>query len=221
MYCSLSRSQGIFPLMTVAQRSRKWTVEEFLAWHERQEERYELVGGYPVLKREPMAVVLPGATAPTMMTGASLRHNKVSSNLSRIVGNQLRGSPCNSFVNDAAVETAVNQIRYPDLVVDCATPVDQGYILRQPKLVVEILSATTKTFDLTGKITEYWQIASVVHVLLVDPDRLRVQLHTRHGGGTPTVRILLNSDDVFELPEIGVTLRLGEIFEGLAPVTEQ
>jgi Uma2 family endonuclease len=207
--------------MTIAQKQRKWTVAEFLAWHEHQEERYELVAGVPVLKRAPVPVMLPGATAPTMMTGASLRHNKVSANLSRLIGNQLRSGPCNVFVNDAAVETAVDQIRYPDLVVDCSTRVDQGYLLQQPKLVSEILSPSTKTFDLTGKITEYWQIVSISDVLIVDPDRLRVQLHTRGVNGAPTVRIFSDGDDVVDIPEIGVTLALSDIFEGLAPVTDQ
>lgn len=207
--------------MTIAQKQRKWTVDEFLAWHEHQEEKYELVNGIPVLKRTPVAVTLPGDTAPTMMTGASLRHNKVGSNLSRLVGNQLRGGPCNAFSNDAAVKTAVDQIRYPDLVVDCDTRVDQGYILERPKLVVEILSPTTKTFDLAGKITEYWQLQTLTHVLIIDPEKLRIQLHTRYSGEAPTVRIFSDGDDTFEIPEIGVNLTLSDIFEGLAPVTDQ
>jgi Uma2 family endonuclease len=28
--------------------SRRWTVEEFFAWQERQPERYELVDGFPI-----------------------------------------------------------------------------------------------------------------------------------------------------------------------------
>lgn len=160
--------------MTVAQKQRKWTVEEFFAWHELQEERYELIAGVPVLKRQPVPVTLPGASAPTMMTGASLRHNKVNENLTRLFGNQLRGDPCNVFANDAAVRIGPDQVRYPDVVVDCQTRPDTGYVLEHPRLVVEILSPSTKNFDLAGKMTEYWQVESLVYVLIVDSDQLRV-----------------------------------------------
>ncbi len=206
--------------MTVAQKQRKWTVEEFFVWLESQEESYELIAGYPVLKRQPVPVSLPGQTAPTMMTGASQRHNTVNSNLSRVVGNQLRGGPCKAFANDAAVETGRDQIRYPDLVIDCLTRPDEGYILKHPKLIVEILSPSTKNFELVGKVTEYWQIQTLTYVLIIDPDQLRVQLHTRSGNGTPTLQAFDNQEDTIELPELDVTLKLSEIFEGLAPASD-
>lgn len=206
--------------MTVAHKQPKWTIDEFLAWHERQEERYELVDGVPVLKRDAVAVSLPDASAPMMMTGASRRHNKVNGNLARLVGNQLQGSPCGAFANDAAVRTGPNQIRYPDLVVDCGTKLDDGYIFENPRLVAEILSPSTKSFDLAGKITEYWQIATISHVLIVDPETLRVQLHTRQPGQSPTLKIFADAE-AFEIPDIGIVLRLSDIFAGLAPVAEQ
>ena len=207
--------------MTVAHKQPKWTVDEFLAWHERQEEKYELVDGVPVLKRDAVAVTLPGASAPMMMTGASRRHNKVNGNLARLVGNQLQGSPSDAFANDAAVKTGPNQIRYPDLVVDCDTKLDGGFVFENPKLVAEILSPSTRSFDLAGKITEYWQIPTIAHVLIVDPDKLRVQLHTRQPGQTPTLRIFADADDSFDIPGMGIVLRLADIFAGLAPVAEQ
>ena len=207
--------------MTIAQKQRKWTVDEFFAWNEHQEEKYELIDGVPTLKRAPVPIVLPGATAPVMMTGASRRHNMASGNLFRVVGNQLRGGPCKAFANDAAVKTGPAQIRFPDLVVDCGTTIDDGFIFENPKLVAEVLSPSTRTFDLAGKITEYWQIATIAHVLIVDPEKLRIQLHTRRSGEAPTIRIFSDGDDAFEIPEIGVALKLADIFEGLTPVAEQ
>jgi Uma2 family endonuclease len=207
--------------MTVVQTQRKWTIDEFFAWNEHQEEKYELVDGVPMLKRLPVAVTLPGATAPTMMTGASRRHNRVNSNLSRLFGNQLRDGRCSAYVSDAAVKTAENQIRFPDLVVDCGTKIDGGFTFEHPILVAEVLSPSTRTFDLAGKITEYWRVQTIRHVMIIDPDKLRVQLHTRRSGEAPTVVIFSDSQDVIDIPEIGVTLALADIFEGLASVTEQ
>lgn len=207
--------------MTVVQTQRKWTIDEFFAWNEHQEEKCELVGGVPTPKRVPVAVMLPGQTAPTMMTGASRRHNKVNSNLARLFGNQLHGGPCSACVNDAAVKTAEDQIRFPDLVIDCGTRMDGGYIFDHPKLLAEILSPATRTFDLAGKLTECWRIETIRSVMVIDPDHLRLQLHTRCPGEAPALGIFSDPEDAVAFPEIGVTLRLGDIFEGLAPVSEQ
>lgn len=206
--------------MTIAQKQRKWTVDEFFSWNEHQEEKYELIDGVPTLKRSPVPVVLPGETAAVMMTGANRRHNMASGNLFQLVRNHLRGGSCNAFANDAAVKTGPAQIRFPDLVVDCGTNIDDGFIFENPRLVAEVLSPSTRVFDLASKITEYWQIATLAHVLIVDPDKFRVQLHSRHPGEAPAVRIFSNSDDVIEIPEIGVVLKLADIFEGLAPTKE-
>ncbi len=207
--------------MTVARKQRKWTVDEFFAWNEFQEEKFELVDGVPVLKRMPVPVMLPGASAPIMMTGAGRRHNKASGNLFQLIADQLRGGPCNAFVNDAAVKTSLNQIRFPDLVVDCGTPLDDGFIFENPRLVAEILSPSTRSFDLAEKITEYWRIATIAHILIVDPAKLRVQLHARHGGEAPTVRVFSNAEDTIDIPDLKITLKLADLFEGLAPAPEQ
>lgn len=201
--------------MPIAQKQRKWTVEEFLTWHEGQEERYELVGGIPVLKRSPVPLASEGQSGPTMMTGASRRHNKISGNLLRRVSEQLDSTGCDAFANDAAVRTAPDQIRYPDLVVDCGTRLDDGYIFEHPKLVAEILSPSTRSFDLAGKITEYWRIDTLAYILVVDPEQQRAQLHMRQHGGTPTLHLFAGSDDLIDLPDISVTLRLGDLFAGL------
>lgn len=206
--------------MTVARRQQKWTVEEFFAWHELQEERYELVAGYPVLKRQAVPVLLPGQSAPTMMTGASRRHNQVNINLSSLIAAQLRGGQCGAFANDAAVRTAHDQLRYPDLVVDCGTPIDGGYVFEHPRLVAEILSPSTRSFDLAQKMTEYWRIEGLGYILIIDPEQQRAQLHERQAGRSATVHLYDAADDGIELPDIGVSLRLGDIFAGLPPASK-
>lgn len=206
--------------MTAAAKSRKWTVEEFFAWHEKQEDRYELVGGYPVLRNVPVRILLEGADAPTMMTGANRRHNLVNSNLSRLVGNQLQGGPCRGFSKDAAVRTTADQNRYPDLVLDCGTMLDDGYILQKAALVADVLSPSTKGFDLFAKVTEYWAIETLKYVLIVDPETRRAQLHSRGRHGAPTLRVFGDLDDSIELPELGISLSLAGMFAGLPPIED-
>lgn len=206
--------------MTVAQKQPKWTEEEFLAWHERQEEKYELVNGLPVLKWPPVPVTLPGDTSPTMMTGASRRHNQINGNLYSGIKGQLAGSGCKVFTSDAAVRTAANQMRYPDVIVDCGTQLDAGYVFEHPRMVAEVLSPSTRNFDLARKVTEYWQIEGMVYILIVDPERQRAQLHVRQAGESPRLHVFEEPGDTIDMPEIGVALRLADVFEGLPPASE-
>ena len=206
--------------MTAAQKQPKWSVEEFLAWHERQEEKYEMVNGVPVLQWPPVPVTLPGATAPTMMTGASRRYNQINGNLYSGIKRQLVGSGCKAITCGAGVRTAANQLRYPDVVVDCGTPLDEGYVFEHPRLVAEVLSPSARSFDLARNVTEYWQIDGMVYILIVDPERRRAQLHIRQAGESPRLHVFEEPGDTIDLPEIGVALRLADIFEGLPPARE-
>ena len=74
--------------------TRPWTLDEFFAWQAGEEERYELVNGFPA----------------KMMTGASNRHDVVTSNIQGELRNRLKGKPCRPFTGDGAVETLPGQV---------------------------------------------------------------------------------------------------------------
>lgn len=99
--------------------ARRWTVQEFFAWQERQEARYELVGGVPV---RPMA-------------GARNVHDDIVVNLLAEFRTRLRGGPCRPFTGDGSIETLPGQIRRPDLGVDCGARDPNGLTAAEPRLV--------------------------------------------------------------------------------------
>ncbi|AWN47860.1 hypothetical protein DK419_17305 [Methylobacterium terrae] len=108
---------------------RRWSVQEFFAWQERQDERYELVGGVPV---RPMA-------------GARNVHDDVVVNLVAEFRTRLRGKPCRPFTGDGSVETLPGQIRRPDLGVDGGTRGPNGLTAAEPRRVAGL----DRTIDLT------------------------------------------------------------------------
>src|SRR5262249_9944902 len=91
---------------------RKWTIEEFFAWQERQPERYELVDGFPT----------------RMMAGAKNLHDDIVVNVLAELRNQLRGGGCRPFTSDGSVETKPGQIRRPTSASTAVTG-----IRRQPR----------------------------------------------------------------------------------------
>ncbi|HUC72726.1 MAG TPA: Uma2 family endonuclease [Stellaceae bacterium] len=74
------------------------SLKEFLAWEREQPERYEYAG------------------VITMMTGGSLDHSTIASNLWAALRERLRASGCRAFRGDTRI-IANSAIRYPDLSV--------------------------------------------------------------------------------------------------------
>ena len=71
--------------------------------------------------------------------------------------------------------------RYPDVVVACH-PFDlrgNDQLIRQPRLIVEVLSTSTEKADRGSKWQRYRKIPSLIYYLLVDQYKVPVDLFSR------------------------------------------
>jgi len=149
-----------------------------------------------------------------MMAGANQRHQTIAANIFLSLGGQLRGKGCRPTASDTAVATSAENVRYPDVVVDCGPREDTSMYATTPTMVIEVLSPTTRHFDSHKKLGEYLDHPDIMCVLLVDPDGACAILHRRDQDGW--VRTLFEDlDDVIDLPEIGAYLSLRDVYEGL------
>lgn len=179
---------------------RSMTPEEFFAWQLDQEERYELVDGVPVPLRG--------------MTGASDAHDAVAVNILGLLWNQLRGGPCRVATADTAVRTSIRGIRRPDVTVECA-PIDRtSYEAHAPKLVVEVLSPSTRQMDRIRKVEEYKRLPTLTGIMLVEPGLAQV-LVLRRDGAEWRDEAYAGLHAVVPLPEIGASLTLRDLYEGV------
>ena len=145
---------------------RRMTVAEFFAWEPGDEERYELVDGRPV-----------------KMTGARRRHDRIVGNLNRVLGTQLLDSPYIVFTPDTAVLIPNGNVRRPDAGIDSGRDDDNLMHADIPRLVVEVVSPSTRKSDLGEKLAEYKTIDSLHHILLIDPDKPEVTHWSRSRTG--------------------------------------
>ncbi|MBV9078304.1 MAG: Uma2 family endonuclease [Methylobacteriaceae bacterium] len=175
--------------------------EEFYVWGETQEDRYELVDGYPV--------PLHG------MAGASRRHDGIVFNILVALGVRLRGRPCQGFTADTAVRTSAGRRRRPDAGVDCGERRDDAHEASEPRVVVEVLSPSTKAIDLLVKLDEYRAVPSLQEIVIVDPDAPQARLWFREAGGAWEARLVEELEASIELPSLGLALPLREIYEGI------
>src|SRR5271167_459644 len=72
--------------MSVPERKLDMSVEEYLDFEAKSEERHEYLDGQVFA-----------------MSGATLRHNIISDNIHSLIKEHLKGSPCRSFIIDVKV----------------------------------------------------------------------------------------------------------------------
>jgi Uma2 family endonuclease len=181
--------------MNIALR-KPWTVDEFLAWEERQELRYEFDGVRPVA-----------------MVGGTVNHNVIIGNVFALLRERLRGRPCRVFAETMKIEVA-GRIRYPDVVVSCSPVAGNATVLPDPVVVFEVLSEGTYRTDWYDKNEEYRDTPSVVRYVMLEQETLHATMFSREG--ERWIGTLLGADAVIDMPEIGVALKLVDAYEGVA-----
>lgn len=171
---------------------------EFLAWVERQPERWELWDG-----------------VARMMTGGSLNHSRLSRNALTALATRLGPGPCEAFGSDAAVVLGPRRVAYPDISVSCEP--EDGMSVAHPVVIIEVLSPSTASYDLDEKASAYRRIASLRHLVFVRQERVSVQhLHRDAGGEDFTLTDLDRIDGILDLAAIGVGIILAELYARVA-----
>ncbi|MBM3929233.1 MAG: Uma2 family endonuclease, partial [Sphingomonadales bacterium] len=92
-----------------------------------------------------------------MIAGGTRDHARVQMNLYRFLGAALRGLGCRPFGSDMGVRSVDLSLRYPDVTVDCAGSDGPGddRVLTAPRVIIEVLSPSTRDHDLKDKPPEY------------------------------------------------------------------
>ena len=114
------------------------------------------------------------------------------------------------------VRVAADIYYYPDVMVACDPPGSDPYIREQPRLVVEVISPSTKRIDRQEKRLAYAGIASLEAYLLIHTDRRRVEIMRRRPDGGWVLSVHTEPDEPIDLPAVDLTLTVAEIYRGIA-----
>lgn len=141
------------------------------------------------------------------MAGAHSNHNRLTATLIRKIGNHLDGKQCQPYASDMKVKIGT-KFFYPDVLVDCSD-ID-GYFTENPKLIIEVLSKSTRRTDKTIKLMAYTQIPSLEEYVLIDQDMVEIEVLQRNEGWIPKSYYL---GDSVTFTSIGLTLSVEAIYE--------
>jgi len=178
--------------------TRLLSFEDFLEIEEASDVRHEFVGG-----------VLYA------MAGATQRHNIIATNIIYVLIPAARTNGCRVFPSNLLTRIRDDAGYYPDISVACDPGDTHERFIEQPCLVVEITSPSSVDCDQREKLLLYRGIQSLQTYLVVFQDQRRVIRHWRDtAGGWHKDEIA--GDGSIEVPCPGTTLRLGDIYLGVA-----
>ncbi len=176
---------------------KRMTLDEFLAWDDGTDQRYELVDGVPV------------AMAPTRPA-----HGTLVGTLSGHLFMALQKRPPCRVQIEAGVRSPLRAESWfeADLAVTCA-PIDPDRAdIADPVLIVEILSPSTESHDRRRKLPVYRALPSVREILLVAQDEYYAELHRRLEGDRWLTDLVRGPEAVLRLDSVGLDLPLAALY---------
>jgi Uma2 family endonuclease len=174
---------------------RLYSLEEYFAFCEKQEGRFEFVNGEII-----------------EMAGETTTSNRIAGNIHRYLGNILEDGPYMLLQNAVKLRVEEDRVfRIPDFLV-CEEKGDAYRYATDPLLIVEVLSESTATTDRVDKLHEYCLMPSLKYYLIVEQAKCSVEVYI-HDDDRWYVEFYNKMEDVIKLPFFDIELPLSAIYK--------
>jgi Uma2 family endonuclease len=178
----------------------RYTYEQYLAREEAAEYRSEFYRG------EIFA-----------MAGGSPRHSEIAINISTSLRGKLRGAGCRPYGSDLRIRVAKNGLAtYPDVSVVCGElqlHADDQNAITNPKVIFEVLSKSTESYDRGKKFDLYRDLESLQEYVLVSQTEPLVERYVRQPDESWNLTVFKGLEAILDLPSVACSLPLAEIYE--------
>ncbi|MEM6433490.1 MAG: Uma2 family endonuclease [Cyanobacteria bacterium P01_D01_bin.115] len=149
------------------------------------------------------------------MAGGSDSHSRLCINLLTEINLHLRGSNRQFFAGDVKVNYTDDFFYYPDAFVTCDPhDLEDRYVKRYPKLIVEVLSPSTEEFDRGIKFEDYQHLASLDEYMLIAQDHRQVECW-RRSPQDGWQSVVYEGNDAVVLQSISLTIPLAVLYQGV------
>jgi Uma2 family endonuclease len=191
--------------------NRMYTLEEYLEFEERAEDKHEYIAGriYPL---------------ETAMAGGEMAHAQLTINLGALMHSRLPKG-CIGLSSDMKIRIEEVDINtYADLTIVCGEPQfvphpkGKRLLLLNPKVIFEVLSESTEPYDRGEKWKSYQSIPTLTNYLLVYSDQHFIEHYERTADGWRYTHSL-GLEDKVQIENLKTTLLLAEVYRdvSLAP----
>jgi Uma2 family endonuclease len=151
------------------------------------------------------------------MSGATLRHNRVAMNCGYRLMRALDGQKCQPFNSDTKLRIhrfGATRFYYPDLQVVCDSNPPTSVYQDSPVLIIEVLSPSTRRYDLDEKMNAHLQIPSLqCYIVLEQHQPIAIVMRRSEGGFLR--QVIEGVDDAIPLPFLGFELAMRDLYDGI------
>lgn len=177
-----------------------YSAEEYLLFEETAEEKHEYENG------EIFA-----------MSGGSYRHGLIAGNFLRRLQELLDSKNCTAVGSDVKVDAAEHKSYvYPDAMVICGRPefaAGRQDVVRNPVLIVEVLSDSTESYDRGRKFKKYQSLPAFREYVLVSQTEPVVETYFRQDDHQWLYTLTEGMDATIRLQTIDSQISLGAIYQ--------
>ena len=152
------------------------------------------------------------------MAVGTLNHSLLSNNVSRCLGNAIigKGKSCRTYNSDAKIAVSDEKFVYADTFVVCGkteTFPEMPHAVKNPILIVEVLSDSTALYDRQGKFLAYQKITSFKEYILVSQNEILVETYYKPENAIFwQYRSYTKIEDIIELKSVDVEISLNDIY---------
>lgn len=186
--------------MQLQTQKRYYTPEEYLELEEKADYKHEYRDGE----------IVP-------MTGGTTNHNEIALNVAANLKFGLRRQNYRVYIGDVRLWIPrYRQYTYPDVMVIEGEPVYTGTgttTVMNPSLIVEVLSKSTKNYDLGDKFIYYRSIPEIKEYILIDQTKYHVMQYAKNNEGKWLLSEQESVEAVLELSSIEFQINLRDIYE--------
>lgn len=138
--------------------SKRADLEEYFEIDAASDERLEFVNG-----------------SIRSVSGVTIEHSKIYSNLVRLLFSELQSKNYLMVSSQMKLYFSNDYVFCPDIHIYCGDLKKEkmkhgSYALKEPKIIIEILSATTTSYDKDEKFECYRQITSIEKYIMIESD---------------------------------------------------
>lgn len=149
------------------------------------------------------------------MPGESKNANEIAGNCYVAFRQTLRKRGFRVFIQDVRTIVKDNEIyRYPDVVVADENDDNHTHNITKPRILVEVISESSKYRDRVTKLQEYSKVPSLDYYVVIDQDEINVEVYSRKENGWHYT-LLENLSDTVELSLFDTALSLETIYENI------
>jgi Uma2 family endonuclease len=175
-----------------------YTLQEYILLEESGEVRHEYINGNLI-----------------EMSGASREHHRICKYLLRLLEDLLAPNGYEIFIENMKVAIPnEDKYFYPDIFVTKELQTESNrYIQKEPSLIIEVLSESTRTKDMVDKFIQYRKIETLQYYMVVDSEKCLVMLYFLDANKEWDVETFTKKEEVLQLPKLDIKIPLTEIYK--------